>query len=235
MNLSAKLIALRQMPLLKDLTEEQLNLFAEHALFQKYTKNALVYDLGSHPDFVYFIEKGSVKLGILASCGKTLTKDIAYDYEIFGENIFTPNPINKEYAETMLDTKLYKIPVSVFKTVIVQNSKFAHLIMNVIVTKLQNIEERLQNFVFRKAKERIVDFIYRTGLRKGIKIGINECLIDHGMSHKEIAFLTDTSRQTVARIMNELKRENYIHYGTGKSCKILIRDMNAMHEYRWVG
>ena len=107
--------------------------------------------------------------------------------------------------------------------------------MNIVVTKLQNIEDRLQNFVFRKAKERIVDFIYRSGLRKGIKIGANECLIDHAMSHKEIAWMTDTSRQTVARILNELKKEDYIHYGSRKSSKILIRNMEVMHQYKWVG
>ncbi|MBL0098967.1 MAG: winged helix-turn-helix domain-containing protein [Saprospiraceae bacterium] len=89
-------------------------------------------------------------------------------------------------------------------------------------------------FPFEKQKERIVNFIYRSGLRKGIKIGLNERLIDQGMSHKEIAYLTDTSRQTVARIMNELKKENYIHYGSNKSSKILIRDMQVMQEYSWV-
>ncbi|MBK8349425.1 MAG: helix-turn-helix domain-containing protein [Saprospiraceae bacterium] len=39
------------------------------------------------------------------------------------------------------------------------------------------------------------------------------------MSHKEIAYPTDTSRQTVARIMNELKKKNCIHYGSNKAVK----------------
>ena len=55
------------------------------------------------------------------------------------------------------------------------------------------------------------------------------------MSHKEIAYLTDTSRQTVARILNELKKENFIHYGSRKSSKILIRDMDVMKDYKLAG
>jgi CRP-like cAMP-binding protein len=235
MNHSAIIIALREMPLLKSLTSTQISVLAEHAIFEKVPKNSIVYEVGCKQEYVYLVDKGSIKLGVLASCGKTLTKDIAYDNEIFGENIFANVNTSKEFAESMMETRLYKIPVDAFRAVVIQNHEFAAQIMNVIVTKLQNLEERLQNFVFRKAKERIVDFIYRTGLRKGIKIGVNECLIDHGMSHKEIAYLTDTSRQTVARILNELKKENYIHYGSRKSSKILIRDMEIMQQYKWVG
>jgi CRP-like cAMP-binding protein len=235
MNKSAIIIALRNIPLLKNLSPEQFANLAENTLFEIVPKNSVVYEIGAKVEYVYLVEKGSIKLGILASCGKTLTKDIAYDNEIFGENIFSSVMTTKEYAESMMETRLFKIPVDAFRSVVIQNSEFAALLMNVIVTKLQNLEERLQNFVFRKAKERIVDFIYRTGLRKGVKIGLKECLIDHGMSHKEIAYLTDTSRQTVARILNELKKENFIHYGSRKSSKILIRDMDIMQQYRWVG
>ncbi len=235
MNISARMITLSEMPILKTLTKEQIEKIAENAIFQKVAKNNIIYDTGQKIEYVYLIEKGSIKLGMLASCGKTLTKDLVYDLQIFGENIFTSGTTTREFAEAMIETKLFKIPVEVFKNIVFQNNAFASEIMVIIVAKLQNLEERLKNFVFKKAKERIVDFIYRTGLRKGIKIGINECLIDHGMSHKEIAYLTDTSRQTVARILNELKKENFIHYSSRKSSKILIRDMQVMKEYRLAG
>ena len=235
MNHSAKIVAFREMPVFKHLTTEQIDLMAEHAVFVQMPKHQIIYSIATKMDYVYIVEKGSVKLGVLAENQKLLTKDIIYENGIFGENIFSSNDETREFAETMMDTKLYKIPVIIFRQLVTQNSLFANTIMNIILTKLQIIEERLQSFVFCKAKERIVDFIYRTGLRKGIKIGIKECLIDHGMSHKEIAYMTDTSRQTVARILNELKKEDYIHYGSHKSSKILIRDMAVMQHYKWVG
>jgi len=235
MNNSLKVIALREMRILKTLTPTQLEILAAETTFEKVAKNSVIYNIGAPMDYVYLVEKGSVKLGMVASCGKTLTKELVYDNEVFGENIFTSELVTKEYAESMTEVKYYKIPVSVFQSLIVENNVFATSIMNIIVTKLQNLEERLQNFVFRKAKERIVDFIFRTGTRKGVKIGINECLIDHGMSHREIAYLTDTSRQTVARILNELKKENFIHYGSRKSSKILIRDLHTLQNYVMVG
>ncbi|MBK6786041.1 MAG: winged helix-turn-helix domain-containing protein [Saprospiraceae bacterium] len=97
------------------------------------------------------------------------------------------------------------------------------------------MEERLQNFVFMKAKERIVHFLFSSALKKGINIGMDEKLINQGISHKDIAYLTDTSRQTVARVLNELKRDNIIHYGGGKSCKILVRDMYTLERLSLAG
>lgn len=235
MNLSAKITIMRSIPLLRSLTEGQLEALANASEYRKYPKNRLIYDLGKSVNHVYLIEKGSVKLGMLASCGKTLTKDIVYDGELFSENIFSSQTVYREFAETMMETRAFEIPVDAFRSIVVANPTFASQVMDVIVARLQNLEERLQNFVFRKAKERIVHFIYRCGQRRGIKIGYNECLIDHGMSHREIAFLTDTSRQTVARIMSELKRENFIHYGSQKGSKILIRDMQLLRDYRLAG
>ncbi|MBL0098966.1 MAG: hypothetical protein IPP49_02065 [Saprospiraceae bacterium] len=86
---------------------------------------------------------------------KTLTKDIVYENELFCENIFSSGLITKEFAETMTETKVYKIPISIFKSLIIANNVFANDIMTIIVIKLQNLEERLQNFVFpSKSKKR---------------------------------------------------------------------------------
>lgn len=222
---------LRKITLFQHLKDEEIALITANSKRVKYSKNTSIYNIGEKPEYVYSIEKGSVKLGITSSNGKTLTKEIIYDQDIFGENIFTKNPITQENAETMTDTVLFKIPVHIFEQLAINNPAFANQVMAIILSKLQSIENRLQNFVFCKAKERIIDFIYRTGVRHGIKIGLNECLISHGISHKEIAFLTDTSRQTVARILNELKRENFIHYGSRKSSKILIRDLSLLQNY----
>lgn len=228
--LSPIVVSLREFKFLKVLSSVELEMVANSSHFKKFNKNTFIYEVGQSPSHVYIVERGSVKLGMLASCGRTLTKDIIYEGEIFGENVITSSQQYHEFAETMTDSRIVCIPISVFKHLIEKNHLFASDIMNVVVSRLQHLEDRLHNFVFKKAKERIIEFIYKSGIRKGVKIGIDECLIDHGMSHKEIALLTDTSRQTVARILNELKRSNFIHYSSRKSSKILIRNMDRLME-----
>lgn len=223
--------ALLEISIFQKLTKAQLDSLCDKAQLMKFGKNQIIYAMGSLKKNVFVVLNGSVKLAAETSSHKILTKELIYKNEIFGENVFGLQQINSEFAETLSETTLLAIPIDIFRTIVAQNGDFASEIMKIIVQKLQNIEERLQNFVFLKAKERIVHFIYRCGQTRGKTIGIDECLVDHGMSHKEIAFLTDTSRQTVARIMNELKKENLIHYTSYKSGKILIRNLNAMKNF----
>lgn len=223
--------SLKAIPIFQDLHSSELQILCSNAEINKYAKHHLVYPLGGVREKVYVVVSGSVKLATETSVGKVLTKELVYKNEIFGENIFGQSLISSEFAETLAESRIISIPVENFQEIVTRNPSFSREIMKIIVKKLQHTEERLQNFVFLKAKERIVHFIYKSGLTRGKTIGLHECLVDHGMSHKEIAFLTDTSRQTVARIMNELKKENLIHYTSYKSGKILIRDMATLRNF----
>jgi len=234
MNVSISLVMLRSHKITSTLTDAQLLKLAQNVSIINLNKNKIVYETDSLIEYVYLLDKGSVKLGTLSTQGKVMIKDIAYEGNFFGENIFTKSSERKEFAETTSDSKIIKIPVALFQELVFENSNFTSEIMSLTIQRLQALEERLQNFVFMKAKERIVNFLYLAALRKGVAIGLQERLISYGISHRDIAYLTDTSRQTVARILNELKKDNFIHYGSRKSSKILIRDMVALQKLGWV-
>ena len=222
---SSIFLMLREFDILKSLSERELEEMTKLAQLKRVVKNLNIYEPGDESNFVYLVQKGSVKLGINASCGKILIKDVVYENSLFGENIFVGDGQRKEFAKTMTDTSVIKIPTEVFRSLVEENGEFANDIMGVVLQRLQLLEERMQSFVFKKAKIRIMDFIKKTGELRGIKIGIQEILINHGMSHKEIAYLTDTSRQTVARVLGELKKDDLIHFSPRKPNKILIRNM----------
>lgn len=188
-------------------------------------KGDTVYQQGDSISYVYFLEKGHVKLAYRSEADKVLIKNIAYDHEMFGENIFTAVDARKEFVECMSECTIYKLPVALFKDLVLSSPELSDHVIKTIMYRLQNLEDRVHNFVFKKAKRRIIDFIKRSGDLRGVKIGIDECLINHGMSHKEIAFLTDTSRQTVARVLGELKRDNLIFFSARKPGKILIKSL----------
>lgn len=225
---SSIFLMLRDFDILKSLSERELEEMTKLAQLKRVAKNMNIYEPGDESHFVYLVQKGSVKLGINAACGKILIKDVVYENSLFGENIFVGEGQRKEFAKTMTDTSVIKIPTEVFRTMVEENGNFANDIMGVILQRLQLLEERMQSFVFKKAKIRIMDFIKKTGELRGIKIGIQEILINHGMSHKEIAYLTDTSRQTVARVLGELKKDDLIHFSARKPNKILIRNMMSL-------
>lgn len=223
MKYSTNFPLLRDLEMLKTLTDDQVDQLAKNSRIDKILKGHNLYEAGQPADYVYFILDGGVKLGMLSSSDKILIKSLVYSGDICGENIFANQGVRQGFAEAMSHTRYIKVAITSFKAIVQNNPRFATVITNVIINRLRNIEQRMQNFVFLKAKARIVDFIRKTGEQKGIKIGIDEILVNHGMSHKEIAYLTDTSRQTVARVLGELKKDEFIHFSARKPSKILLR------------
>jgi CRP/FNR family transcriptional regulator len=204
-----------------------VNLLNNGCCIKKFNRSSKIYNSGEQANHLYFILQGCVNIGMLSGPNKIIVKHMAYEMEIFGENLFTTTKRN-EFAEAFSDVIVLMIPAYGIRKLLMSSGFFANAITSLMLERLRRLEERMQAFVFRSAKDRIVEFIKSNAIAKGTKIGIDEILINHGMSHKEISYLTDTSRQTVARILTELKNHNIIHFSTRKSGKILVRNIEAL-------
>lgn len=225
---SNKTYQLQEIAFFQSLTEQEQQQINDNSKVFKIKKSDKVYGYGKSKSHVYVVLSGAIKLGVISSNEKVLIKDIVYDGQLFGENIFVDGEERKEFAEALKESHILCIPIQIFKDLALRNAGITLALTDLIVSRIQNLEYRTQNFVFMKAKQRISHFLKSSALARGIKIGIDEVLINHGMSHKEIAFLTDTSRQTVARVLGELKEENVIHFSSRKPNKILIRNMATL-------
>lgn len=229
MDNALKFSLVHEHPLFKSLNNQDRQWLSEHSSFKRISKSEKVYDEGSDSNTLYLLVRGSVKVCLTSTSGKLLIKNIIHKDEIFGENIFSGVHVRQDFAQAFNGEIQYlAFRKEHIHQLIMRNQSFATEITKVIVQRLTDIERRMENYVYKKAKGRIVDFIIQAGKRKGIKIGFDELLINHGLSHKEIAYLTDTSRQTVARVLGELKRENLIHFSARKPSKILIRNLVAL-------
>lgn len=223
MTVSTELI--KSLPVFKSLTELESSAIARASLIENVAKHKKVYKIEDDIKYIYIVLKGSIKLGVKTSEEKHFVKYIVYKNEVFGENIFTSITQRNEDAEALADSSILKVEITAIRSMINNNSDLLATLANIIIKRINELEERMQSFVFLTAKERITAFIKKTANMQGITIGLNETLINHGLSHKEISFITDTSRQTVAKILNEMKDLNIIHFTDRKPGKILIRDL----------
>ena len=69
-----------------------------------------------------------------------------------------------------------------------------------------------------------MEFLRDWANEKGKKVGF-ETMMKNYLTHKDIASLTGTSRQTVTTILNELKDKNIINFDRRR---ILVRDMDKL-------
>lgn len=222
---SAKFMILRGLPLFRSLTDQQIEQVATQTLFQKVKKGDYVYEEGDTINEVFIVLKGDVKSGRKQGEDRVMLKEIVYENELLGENMLTATRERREFAQALTDAELFALPFTYFRDLLEKNAQLCQEMTMILISKMANLETRMSNFVLKKAQSRILEFLKELAKTKGIKIGLDETLVNHGLSHKEIANITDTSRQTVARVLGDLKRKNIIHFSARKPHKILIRNV----------
>jgi CRP-like cAMP-binding protein len=188
----------------------------------KFSKEEFVYFPEEASHHIYMIAEGRIKIGSYLEDGKESVKAILSKGEIFGELALTGEEKRQDFAQA-LDSETIVCPMTLddMKNLMANNQPLSFKMMKLIGLRLRKTERRLQSLVFKDARTRVVEFIRDEANEKGKKIGF-ETMIPSHLTHKDIAALTGTSRQTVTTILNELRDKNVINFDRRK---ILIRDM----------
>ena len=105
-----------------------------------------------------------------------------------------------------------------------EDKELSFRLLKLVGLRLMKMERKLELLVFKDARTRIIEFLKDAASWKGKKVGF-ETMIQTKLTHKDIAALTGTSRQTVTTILNELKEANLIYFDRRK---ILIRDLERL-------
>lgn len=194
-------------------------------VFHHYKKDQYIYFAEETSRFVYLIAEGRVKIGNYSSDGKEVIKAILGKGEIFGEMALTGEGKRNDFAQAMDDnTSICPLTIEDMQLLMAQNKSLNFKIFKLIGLRIQKLERRVESLIFKDARTRIVEFLKDLASEKGKKIGY-ETLVKNYLTHKDIANLTGTSRQTVTTILNELKEKNIINFDRRR---FLIRDMELL-------
>lgn len=190
--------------------------------FLHFKRGEFIYFPDEQASHIYMIVSGHVRIGHYLDDGKEVIKSILTTGEIFGELALAGEERRSDFAQAM-DDKTTVCPLSIgeLKELMYDNKELSFRILKLVGLRLMKLERKLELLVFRDARTRIIEFLKDAAAWKGKKVGL-ETMIATNLTHKDIAALTGTSRQTVTTILNELKEKNLINFDRRK---ILIRDL----------
>jgi CRP/FNR family transcriptional regulator, cyclic AMP receptor protein len=192
--------------------------------FLRVSKGQFVYmedDLCTH---VYLIVDGRIKLGHYLDDGKEVVSAILTSGEVFGELALAGEDRRRDFAQAQCDTTICPLTTHELQQLMFENRDLSFKILKLVGLRLIKLERKLELLVFKDARTRIIEFLKDAAAWKGKKVGF-ETMIPTRLTHKDIASLTGTSRQTVTTILNELKDQNLINFDRRK---ILIRDLEKL-------
>ena len=207
------------------LCPHKVKTMAERHKFNYFKKNDFVYFTNEKAKNIYMIANGRIKIGHYNDEGKEVVKAILGEGEIFGELVLTGEEVRTDFAQAMDDnTTVCPVSLEDMQALMVDNKELSFKIYKLIGLRIKKLERKIESLVFKDARTRIIEFLKDAAAWKGKKVGF-ETMIPTKLTHKDIANLTGTSRQTVTTILNELKESNLIYFDRRK---ILIRDLEEL-------
>ncbi len=188
----------------------------------QFKKDDYIYFPDQPSSSIYMIAEGRVKIGSYIEDGKENIKAILGKGEIFGEMALAGEDIRTDFAQAMDNgTHICSMGIDDLQELMKDNQTLSLKIFKIMGFRLRKMERKITSLVFRDARTRIIEFLKDMAEEKGQKVGF-ETMIKNHLTHKDIASLTGTSRQTVTTVLNELRESNIINFDRRR---ILIRDV----------
>lgn len=173
---------------------------------------------------IFLINSGRVKIGTYGSDGKEVTKAILAPGEVFGELALVNDGSRRDFAYSLEPTSLCVLEKGDLQAMLRERSELQLFFMRLIGNRTLQLEQRLENLMFKTSRSRIVEFLHELATSRGRAVGY-EREVRNMLTHKEIADLTGTSRQTVNAVLNDLRRQNILTFDRKR---MLVRDMEKL-------
>jgi CRP/FNR family transcriptional regulator len=212
MNFESKYWHLIKFNLAKRLSKDEM-IYLCNSMGMKHFKRSDKVKLESREvsNDIYFLKKGTIKIVSLFSNGDELVKDIIKKGDIFGIMGLLGVRNEDDFAVAMEDSIICIIDSSYFKKMMEENRNLNNFIFKLAGDRIKKLERNLSSLIYKDAKSRIEDFIIDYVEDFGVEV-VDFFVAKNLISNSDIGKLTSTSRQTVNKTMNDLKRNNIIDF-----------------------
>lgn len=219
-----KLWHLKQIRLFADLPADTMEHLDRVAGMKAVKRRQPIYLPGDLGDAVYLLKSGRVKISRLSPDGKELTLAILEPGEIFGEADALQGAPRDEVAEALEDTVLCIVPRSEFEALLQRTPGLALRLTKLIGLRLRRIESRVEDLVFRDVPTRLAHLLLDLARDLGVE-DQRGLLLRARLSHRDLANLIGSTRETVSLTLGEFRREGLVET---EGRQIVIRNREGL-------
>lgn len=163
-----------------------------------------------HKDSVFFLKKGSVKI---VNTTNNTVKYVVKRGNIFGElALYDKKAATEEVAYALEDCVICYIESEQMEELMEKHKSLKNGVLKIYGLRIQKLERRLHDLLYKDSATRIREFISDYLEDFGEVNEDGKLIAKNLLSHKEIANLTNTSRQTVSNVLSAMRKEGVIDY-----------------------
>ena len=200
---------LKHFDIFKDLTDREINVIDRISYMKHYKRRERIYGQGDPGDLVYLLKEGRVKIYKLSPDSKELTLAVLENGEIFGEMALIDEEPRGTIVETLDDSDICMIRRRDFEMLLKKKPDLAMHVTKLIGLRRREIENQLENLVFRNAPSRLAALLMSLAERHGVRDS-QGITLNVKLSQQELANLIGTAHETTSALLNEFKRLGFI-------------------------
>ena len=185
--------------------------------FRTYKKKDDVYNEGSYPKGIYFINKGKIKTFRSNEQGKEFITGLYKEGDFFGYIALLDEGSYNDTATALEDSEICLIPKEDFYALVYKNAEVSRKFIKMISDNLQEKEEQLVKLAYNSVRKRVAEALATLYLRykKDTDSGFTMSL-----SREDLANLAGTATETTIRTLSDFKEEGLLDV-KGSSITIL--------------
>jgi CRP-like cAMP-binding protein len=193
--------------------------------FKHYRKGEFVYFSDDPSSTIYLIAEGKIKILYYTEEGDEVIKSVLTKGDVFGELSLLGEEKRKDFAMAVQDnTSICVLTIEQMDELMKKNRNLALKINKLIGLRIRKLERRVEALVFKDVRTRMLEFLREFAEERGEASG-KSYQVNHFLTHKDMADLIGTTRQTVTTLLNELRNEGKIDFSRRS---IYIPDISSL-------
>jgi len=194
--------------LLCDLPPDELERAAKNSRWRNYGAQEQIIDRQSEATDVFFVVDGRARVVNYSISGREITLDDIDAGGVFGELAAIDGQPRSASVMALTPCSVAIMPQDRFLELVEANSSVALKVMRGLASIIRNSTERIMDLSTLAANNRVQADLLRQALNN--LDGENRAVISPIPVHADIASRVSTTRETVARVMNDLARQGIV-------------------------
>ena len=177
----------------------------------EYRRGQIIFDQDQPSDGLHLVVQGRVKVSAAIEDGSLTVIDIYATDEFFGENGLLGLAARGQAASALETVTLMSWTTAEVEEHIERQPKLGMALVQMMVQRCLDFEERLQSFALEKTTERVARSLLRFADRLGVRQGDGSVHIPP-LTHQVLSEYVGTSREIVTFQMNHLRQLGLLSY-----------------------
>lgn len=210
-----------------ELSHDQLSPITNQKVTNVYKKGQSLFVEGNHPNGIFCISSGNIKLTELGNDGKETLIRIVTKGDILGHRSLFSEQNYQATATAMEDTRACFIDKSFIIGLIKEEPTVALKVIEKLSKDMGAAEHRLNSMHTRNVRERLAELLLLLKESHGVDEG-TRTKIDLRLTREEMSMMIGTAPETLIRFISEFKEAGLIEQ-EGKT--IYIKDETKLLEW----